>query len=132
VKISGLRSYDLGRIQVIHERDYPNEIMPNLPQYKKAWVIESDAGNIVVVGGIRLIPEATLITNKSYSPLIRGKALLELFGLMEASCHLAEQDSLYAFVSKINDNETWTKALEHNGFVKMNDVPFVRDFNGTK
>lgn len=105
-----LRREDIARVQEIHERYYKEEFnFPNfLRNFLCAFVVPNDKGDIISAGGVRLIAESVIITNKGFSPKERREALLQVLETSKFICKREGYDGLHAFVQE----EAWAHILK--------------------
>lgn len=108
---------DLEKIREINEINFPDL---ELPDFKKmlsqGFIIEDEKNEIVMAGGIKLISECLLVTNKNMSRIKIGKALIIAQGAcIHASLAFGIKD-IYAFTH----NEDYTKHLIKHGFYEKN------------
>lgn len=126
MRVRALHQDDIKELMQIHKEHYPGNIFPDFTTHTlAAFVIESDDGEIITAGGIKNVAKAELITNKSLGAKERSKALLEANRYANLVCLTSAHPSLYAIV---NNDDTYVRALEHNGFQKLKDIVLVKDF----
>lgn len=77
-----------------------------------AFTAEDDNG-IISIGGVRLIAEACLVTNKDRTTRERVKALREI---LKVSGFIA-RDHRFDWLHAITDDPTWAHQMRQNGFV---------------
>lgn len=89
----------------------------NSGNYKNIFVVEED-GKIIIAGGVRMIPEAVMVTNKNENFHVRIEAL---YKMLDALTFVAGRDSkqLHAFVQ----DEVWKKFLLKQGFQSTKGTP---------
>lgn len=113
---------DSAQLYDIWYKYYKDEM--SLPDFSKkflcAFAVTEDDGRIITAGGIRLICEAVLLTDKSLPIRTRRKALLQL---IEANKFVAGQcgyNNLNAFVGPGD----WQNQLIRGGCVKSEILTF--------
>jgi hypothetical protein len=77
-----------------------------------AFIIEDEKKEVVIGGGIELVAEAVLVTNKEKSRIKIGKALVEAQRCSAFTCQLKGIRDLYAFVN----NDEYAQHLIQHGF----------------
>jgi hypothetical protein len=115
---------DLNELKLILEKYYPKDNLPDFNNLLKPQVVTDDDNTIVSAGGIELIPEGVLITNKDKSELMRGRALKLQLSIMSATCHQFGYSDLHAFVS--DDDPIWIRALKLYDFQSAGTAFFKR------
>lgn len=113
MKIRGLVGRDMDTLYQLKTEFYPDENFPDFNQCGPVTLITDDFGEIITAGGVELIGEAHAITNKSYSSLIRCRALKLLLGSILSSYGLK---TLHAMVQ---NDPTWIRTLESVGFKQL-------------
>lgn len=112
LKIRPLNSNDLGEVQELHNRYYPNLELPDFRFCVNAFIIEDEQDEIVVAGVVEKTAEILLTTNKAKSQIKIGKALREAQQCSMFTCARAGIRDAYAFT----DNESYAKHLLRHGF----------------
>lgn len=103
---------DLEEIRGINEINFPDLELPDFKKMLGGFIIEDENNEIVMAGGIKLISECLLVTNKDMSRIKIGKALIIAQGAcIHASKAFGIKD-IYAFTH----NEDYTKHLIKHGF----------------
>ncbi len=95
----------------MHEAFFSDFEFPQFLRMLNAYVIEDDDG-IILAGGVELVGEAVLVTNKERNPHTIGRALLEAKQIAEFTCKKVGIRDLYAFVN----NSNYAKHLIQHGF----------------
>ena len=113
--IRAISNADFEKIREIHSQYYQNEF--EFPDFYNrficAFVVATDTGDIVSVGGIRNIAESIVLTDKSFSTRLRRSALYKVLDASEFIARDANIDELHAFVQDSN----WEKHLRKVGFL---------------
>lgn len=110
--IRAIQSKDIDGLRKIYEKDYRMFEFPNFYDFVCAFVICDDQDNIISGGGIRLIPEAVIATDKSYSVKDRRMALYYMLDACKFIVEAEKLDKIYAVTKDIK----WGKHLEKIGF----------------
>lgn len=112
--IRELRIDDLKRLREIHSKYFSEEFdFPNFFQgFLNAFVILDDNEDIIVAGGVKLIPESIIITNKEKEIKPKLEALYSALELSEYVCRKHNYDQLHAFIQ----DEKWLSQLLRHGF----------------
>jgi len=119
--IREIRATDLEELKRIHEKFYPNDNFPDFTKLNSVVVDTDDTtGKIILCGGIELVTEGVLLSNKDASELSRGRALIRVLNHMMLTCGRLGQSDLLAFVN--DSDETWMRALKLYGFKPAGDV----------
>lgn len=111
---------DIETIRKLHEKNYPELEFPDFTKMLSSFIIE-DNNDIIMTGGVKLISEALLITNKDMSRIKIGKALVIAQG---ACIHIAKKfniNNVYAF----SDNNDYIRHLIKHGFEERYDRTLV-------
>lgn len=116
---------DVDRVNEIYKKHYENEFpKPNFfgPQViSKFQVTEHD--KIIVVGGVRLIPEIIILTDKDAPVLSRRTALMTALDFMVFQAQIKGFDNLHAFTK----DEKWANRLKKSGFYTAGGEALVID-----
>ena len=112
--IRGMKEEDLDELRVIHEKFYKEEFdFPNFcDKFLCSFIIQGDNNKILCGGGVRLITESMLITNKDFPVDERREAFLQV---LDASVFLTGKygyNQLHAFVQDLS----WERHLVKYGF----------------
>ena len=112
MKIRSLQFGDIEQLKRINAQS--SDSFPDFgSNFHNILVAVDDKGNIISAGGVELIAEGVLITDKTLPQYTRGPALVEMLSRMESTCRGLNQKFLLAFVEK---DETWKRALQLYGF----------------
>lgn len=103
---------DFTELKKIHEKFYKDEFeFPDFARFLFSFVV-TDNNGIISAGGIRLIPEAILITDKDRSVRIRKAALLSILTALAFITDKEGYDQIHAFIQ----DRSWEKHLKKMGF----------------
>jgi hypothetical protein len=109
----------------IHEKYYDDFKFPDfLHGFINAFTIEED-GKIITGGGVRLIPESILITDKFQTRRSRREALLLALHASILSCQKQGFNQLHAF---IQNDPNWIEILKKYNFKPINGTGLVLSF----
>lgn len=111
LKTRAIESKDLPRIRTLYEKHYPELDIPDYMNMLVGYVIE-DKDDIVIAGGVKMVPEAQIVTNKDMSRIKIGKALVEAQTVSVYACSLHNLTELIAHT----DNDQYIKHLIKHGF----------------
>ena len=106
---------DIDTLRVIHHNFYRGEFeFPDfLNNFLCSFVVIKDGENkIVSAGGVRLIAEAIIITDKQFSVRERRSALYQILDAAEFITKKADFPRLHA----VTEDESWKKHLMKIGF----------------
>ena len=122
-----MKSGDIPILQKIYETHGKDEADdPKFPHgYIGGFVITDDDDKIVMGGGVKLIAESVIVTDKTCNPHLLGDALLHALGYSIHVCRYAKVDELHAFVK----NEAFAKHLLKHGFSPRQSSYFLRVTN---
>jgi hypothetical protein len=112
VKARALTEKDIEEIRKLHEEYYSEFAFPDFLHLMNAFIIEDDDGSTIMAGGIELVAEAVLVTNKAKSRIKIGKALVEAQQVSLFTCKQWGVRELYAFVN----NDEYASHLIKHGF----------------
>ena len=79
-----------------------------------SFAVLGDDGHIITAGGVRVIPEACLITDKDRPVRERVRALREV---MRIAGFIA-RDFKFDWLHAVTDDPTWANQMKENGFVE--------------
>lgn len=122
--IRAMNKMDLPELKAIHEKFYKTEF--NFPDFMKNFlctfvIVDDTTNDIILGGGVKLIAESVLITNKNYPPRIRKDALLTARDISMYFINRAELEGLHAFVQ----DEQWLRQLKKYGFRSTKGTPVI-------
>jgi len=126
MKVKELTPEDIGKIRELHEKFYSDLEFPDFFNgFMCAFLIDDDDDKLILAGGVRLIAESIVITNKDMFPSTRVQALLKA---LDVSIHVCKNTSpnitqLHAFVGEA----FWSNQLQRHGFRKMISEALVLD-----
>lgn len=111
--IRAIRVEDFNKIKKIYETYFANQFeFPDFVRnYIAAFVVEDD-GEVIVVGGVRTIAEAVMITNKDIPTVDRREAMISILTALSHMSKLDGHDQLHAFVQE----DKWKRHLIRVGF----------------
>ena len=109
---------DLSRIHKQYENEFT---LSELGDEK--FVIESDAGNVIVIGANHSLAEVRLVTDKTFPVKMRREALYRSFEVSKFVAKTAGYNQLHAFVQ----DEVWLKQLLKHGFRPTKGMAVVLD-----
>lgn len=118
VKLRPIRRDDLDELRDIHDRGYPDLELPKWHELLGAFVIEDENKKIVMAGGVELIGEAFITTNKDINRIKIGRALILAQNMSEYISRFSGVKELYAFT----DDENYIKHLIQHGFKKREET----------
>lgn len=112
--IRALQPNDIDELKKIHASYYSCEFeFPDfLNNFLCCFVVTDNRGNIISGGGVRLIAESVIVTDKSYSIDDRRKALYQVLDASEFLVKKADFCHLHA----VTDNAKWMRHLSKAGF----------------
>ena len=121
--LRGLSFRDLTQLEEIHKNYYSNEFeldeLENANYLARFSVVEDD--KLITSGGVRLIPEVVLITDKSIPVKTRREALVKALQASKFIAGRSGHASLHAFIQ----DEVWLKQLLKHGFRLTKGVSIV-------
>lgn len=110
MKTRSLEISDIPVLYEMHQKFFPELVLPDFKQGLCSFVIEND--NPICFGTVQLFAEVSIITNRDKSRRERREAL---YRVLDISSYVAKQhgfDKLYAFT---NDDK-YLKVLTKRGF----------------
>lgn len=125
MNIRAIRSDDIPKLKVIHDKYFRNEfVFPEfLTEFLCAFLVEDDSGEIITAGGVRTIAESIIITNKAYDIKERRQGLNQILDASEFVCHKFKYNQLHAFITDNN----WERHLLKVGFRHIKGSGLVID-----
>ena len=124
MKVRQLRYDDLEEVSKIHHNFYAKDAPPKFN--KDFIVIADDEDRIITCGGIELMAEAIILTNKHFSSHMRTSALLELLRSLMLICDRNNYDFLHATIADDPD-ETWIRTLGLVGFKPLTGKVLIKE-----
>ena len=124
--ISELLPNDVEKIRIIHQKYFSDLEFPDFFNgFMCAFSIKDDKDNLIVGGGVRLIAESILFTDKQFDVKTRISALLEALQISTYVCKNTSPNlnQLHAFVS----DDVWSKQLQLHGFRLMTSKSLILD-----
>lgn len=120
MNIRALHPADIDELREIHARYYSKEFeFPDfLNNFLCCFVVVDDKDSIISGGGVRLIAESVLLTDKSRSTRDRRTALLQILDASEYLAKRADFSRLHA----VTENEDWKNHLSKIGFHSRGDL----------
>src|ERR1043165_2401826 len=86
-------------LRKIHQKFYRDEFnFPDLKKFIFKYVITDNNDQIITAGGIKILAEGILLTDKARSPRERLEALYEAMDLNRAFCQNANIEQLHVFI----------------------------------
>jgi hypothetical protein len=108
---------DLNKLREIHKKYYKDEFsFPDFTnQFINKFQVNDENDKLIVAGGIRMIPEIILITDKDAPVLDRRTALFTALDYMIYNAQQMNLTELHAFVQ----DHKWSKQLKRTGFIPI-------------
>lgn len=122
--IRNFESSDVPQLKEIHQQykdEFPIEEFKD--NYRAFFTVADDSGKVIIFGGVRLIPEVVIMTNKTHSPKTRIKAL-KLF--YQAISWISAKNGLRYLHAFVQD-KTWERQLIKYGFRSTKGKALVID-----
>ena len=122
---------DKADIDRIYDRFYRNNEYPpfweqsDAGKFQCSFAVTQRNGQLVVAGGVKLIPEVIFLTDKDLSPRVRLEALLQALGSSTMIAQGMKYRQLHAFV---NNDEQYVKHMKKFGFKKLEADLLMLDF----
>lgn len=118
---------DLKKIKELNDKYYSDFEFPDFFRLLNGFVIEDDTG-IIMAGGVEMVGEAVLVSNKERNAITLGRALVEAQAIDVFTCHKFGIRDLYAFVN----NDDYAKHLIKHGFTDCPRALSMRILHGQK
>lgn len=119
--VRALLPEDIDQLKKIYAHHYSNEFeFPNfLDKFLCVFVVHDDNDRIISGGGVRLIAESTILTDKDYPIKIRRAAL---YKTLDALCFLAS-DAGFDRLHAVSKNKKWLSHLKKKvGFHSRGEI----------
>jgi len=114
MNVRGMKREDVEKVRNIHNKHYPDLEFPDFFNgFYGAFMIEDDNGEMVTGGGVQMIGEAVLVTDKDKDMTQIGRALIEA---QKAVLFLGNRFGLEEIVAFIKDNDAYARHLVRHGF----------------
>jgi hypothetical protein len=126
MNIRAFEHKDLELAREFHRKYFPELGMPKFNEMIIGFVIEDEQGPIMY-GGLELVAEAVLVTNRERSNIAIGKALVEAQKCMLYTAKEFNIKELYAFVKGERD---YVSHLKQHGFSECFPALSMRVSNG--
>lgn len=109
-----------------YEKFFINNEYPDFfsRQYSCPFTITNDSEDIILVGGVRMLAEAVIITDKEKHTSIRYDALLQALGSAISIVREMGHKQFYAFV---NNDDQYVKHLQKFNFRLIDAKSLVLD-----
>ncbi len=124
MKVRQLKYDDIDTLLKIHHRFYSKDAPPNFD--KDFIVVTDNEDQIITCGGIELMAEAIILTNKQFSSHARTSALLELLRSLMLTCSKGNYSFLHATIADDLD-ETWIRTLGLVGFKPLMGKVLIKE-----
>jgi len=118
---------DLKELRRIHDRDYPHLEFPNFQKMLAFKIMDTKEG-FILAGGVEMIGEALLITDKTKNRIKIGRALVEAQRVCLKFCRDLGIRELVAFTS----DEEYQKHLRMHGFENRSQALSIMVPNGQR
>jgi len=124
MKIRNFEESDVPELIRIHEQ-YNEEfgIEEFKQEFKCFFTVTTDDDKIVTVGGVRMIPEIVILTDKTAKLRDRGKSVRLIFQAIKFVSSRAGLTSLHAFIQEKN----WLRVLLRKGFRLTTGTSIITD-----
>lgn len=124
MKIRELNRNDLFQVDRLHTKFFPELEYPDFlgPDYKCPFVVTDDENRIITAGGIKLLPEIVLVTDKSVSVKVRYDALLQALG---SAIHIGKDMKVPELFTLVFDDDNYVRILQRRGFKLMRDTAIL-------
>ena len=115
MNIREIRVTDLEEIQKIHERHYSSEFsLPDfITNFLCAFTVEHN-DKVILAGGVKLIPELILVTDKDASARQRYEAFYKTLDVSTYITSRSGYDQLHAFIQDPNWLDVATNHFGYN------------------
>jgi hypothetical protein len=113
---------DIEELKRIHkegnyELEYPFEVFSS--RFSDLFSVVDDDDKLISSGGVRLVPEIVVATDKSQSARVRREALVKILQIAE---YITRRDGHQGFTAS-TDDEKWYNHLLKYGFVPSKGKP---------
>ena len=113
MKVRGMKREDVEKVKELHCKHYPDLDFPDFFNgFYGAFIIEED-DEMIMGGGVQMIGEAVLVTDKDKNEMKIGRALIEA---QKAVLYLGNRFGLEEIVAFIKDNDAYARHLVRHGF----------------
>ena len=114
MNIRAITLKDIEILKDLHYRFYKDEFeFPDfLNNFLSSFVVTDDNDKIIIGGGVRLITESVIVTDKNYPIKDRRLALLEILRASMFTAARENYNELHAFVQ----DDKWMRHLKTHGF----------------
>lgn len=123
MNIRNFEESDVPALIEIHKQ-YSSEF--GIEEFKedfKCFFVVEENGQVITLGGVRMIPEVVIMTNRESSIFSRVKAIRVLFSAIKFMSHRAGLNNLHCFIQ----DYAWLRILLRNGFRKTRGVSLITD-----
>jgi hypothetical protein len=113
MNVRGMKREDVDKARKLHHKHYPDLEFPDFfNNFYGAFIIE-DNDEMLIAGGVQMIGEAVLVTDKDKDSTKIGRALIEA---QKAVLYLGNRFGLEEIVAFIKDNDAYARHLVRHGF----------------
>ncbi len=109
-----IKLLDMEQARRIYQKHYADEF--SFPDFAKHYMVKfsvvDNKDNVIIVGGVRALPEIILMTDKDADIMDRRTALLAALDFSIYNMQQLEHDSLHAYTK----DQKWSKHLKRSGF----------------
>jgi len=114
MKVRIIKESDLPLLREIWKKHFQNEFdFPKFLDFNLQYIIENDEQEIITAGGIKLIAEAILVTDKDKGIFTRYRALRLAHDMNKYFCQETGHNQVHTFIQDPVYKELLTK---HHGF----------------
>lgn len=110
-----MRVEDIDGLKTIHEKHFRNTFDIDVfnQKFQSLFTVVGDEGDLITLGGFRLIPEAVIVTDKDQPVRARVEALNEMLEMLSTVVRSNGHDSIHAFIQ----DQAWKHQLMSVGFL---------------
>lgn len=113
MNVRGMKPGDIPKLKELHQKYYSDLEFPDfMSGFYGAFLVE-DNDELIMGGGVQMIGEAVLVTDKDKDEVKIGRALIEA---QKAVLYLGSRFGLDEIVAFIKNNDSYARHLIKHGF----------------
>lgn len=114
MNVRGMKREDIEKVRELHNKHFSKFEFPDFfDKFYGAFIIEDEKDEIVIAGGVQMLGEAVLVTDKDKNITKIYRALIEA---QKAVLYLGNRFGLEEIVAFVKDDDTYARHLVKHGF----------------
>jgi hypothetical protein len=114
MNVRGMKREDIEKVRKLHHKYFPDLEFPDFfSKFYGAFIIEDEEDGMIMAGGVQMMGEAILVTDKDKDITKIYRALIEA---QKAVLYLGDRFGLEEIVAFVKDNDAYARHLVRHGF----------------